>query len=127
MDHKHYFKRNTVYKVEANTISVVDVHEDNTVTPLDPWMGVVLSLADGLHTVAELIQRMAAQYPDGAPDNLVDTLESVIKRLTDTDVIELTLRPSILPYYLRIPMDDQDPKQATDMMINDGFLRPPEK
>ena len=127
MDHKHYFKRNTVYKVEANTISVVDVHEDNTVTPLDPWMGMVLSLADGLHTVAELVQHMAAQYPDGAPDNLVDTLESVIKRLTDTDVIELTLRPSILPYYLRIPMDDQDPKQATDMMINDGFLRPPEK
>ena len=127
MDHKHYFKRNTVYKVEANTISVVDVHEDNTVTPLDPWMGMVLSLADGLHTVAELIQHMAAQYPDGAPDNLVDTLESVIKRLIDTDVIELTLRPSILPYYLRIPMDDQDPKQATDMMINDGFLRPPEK
>jgi hypothetical protein len=127
LDHKHYFKRNTVYTVEANTISVVDVHEDNTVTPLDPWMGVVLSLADGQHTVAELIQHMAAQYPDGAPDNLVDTLESVIKRLTDTDVIELTLRPSILPYYLRIPMDDQDPKQATDMMINDGFLRPPEK
>ncbi len=127
MDHKHYFKRNTVYKVEANTISVVDVHEDNTVTPLDPWMGMVLSLADGLHTVAELVQHMAAQYPDGAPDNLVDTLESVIKRLIDTDVIELTLRPSILPYYLRIPVDDQDPKQATDMMINDGFLRPPEK
>jgi len=127
MNRKHYFKRNTVYKVEANTISVVDVHEDNTVTPLDPWMGVVLSLADGQHTVAELIQHMAAQYSDGAPDNLADTLESVIKRLTDTDVIELTLRPSILPYYLRIPMDDQDPKQATEMMINDGFLRPPEK
>jgi hypothetical protein len=127
LDHKHYFKRNTVYKVEANIISVVDVRENNTVTPLDPWMGVVLSLADGQHTVAELIQYMAALYPDGAPDNLVDTLESVIKRLTDTDVIELTLRPSILPYYLRIPMDDQDPKQATDMMINDGFLRPPEK
>ena len=104
---------------------MVDVHENNTITPLDPWMGAVLSLADGQHTIAQLIQHMAAQYPNGAPENLTKTLESVIDRLTETDVIELTLRPSILPYYLRIPMNEQDPKKATEMMINDGFLRSP--
>ena len=125
MDHAHYFKRNAVYKVEKDEISVVDVHENNTITPLDPWMGAVLSLADGQHTIAQLIQHMAAQYPNGAPENLTKTLESVIDRLTETDVIELTLRPSILPYYLRIPMNEQDPKKATEMMINDGFLRSP--
>lgn len=125
MDHAHYFKRNAVYKVEKDEISVVDVHENNTITPLDPWMGAVVSLADGQHTIAQLIQHMAAQYPNGAPENLVKTLESVIDRLTETDVVELTLRPSILPYYLRLPMDEQDPKQATEMMINDGFLRNP--
>ena len=125
MDHAHYFKRNAVYKVEEDAISVVDVHENNTITPLDPWMGAVLSLADGQHTIAQLIQHMAGQYPNGAPENLTKTLESVIERLTDTDVIELTLRPSILPYYLRIPMDEKDPKKATEMMINDGFLRSP--
>ncbi len=127
MDHAHYFKRNTVYKVEEDAISVVDVHENNTITPLDPWMGTVVSLADGQHTVGQLIQHMASQYPNGAPDNLVETIESVFKRLTETEVVELTLRPSILPYYLRIPMDEQDPKKATEMMINDGFLRPPEE
>ena len=127
MDHAHYFKRNAVYKVEEDAISVVDVHENNTITPLDPWMGAVLSLADGQHTIAQLIQHMTAQYPNGAPENLTETLESIIDRLTDTDVIELTLRPSILPYYLRIPMDEQDPKKATEMMINDGFLRPLEE
>lgn len=125
MDHAHYFKRNAVYRVEKDEISVVDVHENNTITPLDPWMGAVLSLADGQHTIAQLIQHMAAQYPNGAPENLTKTLESVIDRLTETDVIELTLRPSILPYYLRIPMNEQDPKKATEMMINDGFLRSP--
>ncbi|HEA25627.1 MAG TPA: PqqD family peptide modification chaperone [Ectothiorhodospiraceae bacterium] len=125
MDHAHYFKRTAVYKVEENEISVVDVHENNTITPLDPWMGAVVSLADGQHTIAQLIQHMSAQYPDGAPEKLTETLESVIDRLTETDVIELTLRPSILPYYLRLPMNEQDPKQATEMMINDGFLKPP--
>jgi hypothetical protein len=126
LDHAHYFKRNTVYKIEEDAISVVDVHENNTITPLDPWMGTVVSLADGQHTIAQLIQHMANQYPNGAPDNLVETIESVIKRLTDTDVVELTLRPSILPYYLRLPMDEQDPKKATEMMVNDGFLRRPD-
>ena len=106
---------------------MVDVHDNNTLTPLDPWMGAVVSLADGQHTVGQLIQHMAIQYPNGAPDNLLETIESVFKRLTETEVVELTLRPSILPYYLRIPMDEQDPKKATEMMINDGFLRPPEE
>lgn len=125
MDHNHYFKRNAVYKVEEDAISVVDVHENNTITPLDPWMGAVVSLADGQHTIAQLIQHMTAQYPGDAPENLTQTLESVIDRLTETDVVELTLRPSILPYYLLIPMDQQDPKKATEMMTNDGFLKSP--
>ena len=127
MDHAHYFKRNTVYKVEGDIVSLVDVHDNNTVTPLDPWMGTVVALADGQHTVGQLIQHMAGQYPNGAPDNLAETIESVIKRLSETDVVTLMPEPTTLPYYLNMPMDDQNPKTATELMVNDGFLRPPEK
>ncbi|HHA18225.1 MAG TPA: hypothetical protein ENK70_00770 [Methylophaga sp.] len=123
MEHAHYFKRNAVYKAEGESISVVNVHENNTLTPLDPWMAMVVSLADGQHTIAQLIQHITALYPEGAPDNLVETIESVITRLTESEVIELTVRPSLLPYYLRMPMDEQDPKQATEMMIKDGFIQ----
>ncbi|MDH5357584.1 MAG: hypothetical protein OEY48_02505 [Gammaproteobacteria bacterium] len=125
MEHAHYFKRNTVYKIDDDNISVVDVQKNNTVTPLDPWMAVVVSLADGQHTIDQLIQYMADQYPDGAPDNLVETIESVISRLTDSDVIELTARPSLLPYYLRVPIDEQDPEKATELMLEDGFIQAP--
>ncbi|MEN8171149.1 MAG: hypothetical protein ABFS08_13080 [Pseudomonadota bacterium] len=125
MDHAHYFKRNTVYKVEGDTVSLVDVHDNNTITPLDPWMGAVIALADGQHTIRQLMEYMAGQYPNGVPNNLAETIESVITRLTDTDVLELTPQPTTLPYYLSMPMDDQKPKIATEMMINDGFLRPP--
>ena len=124
MEHAHYFKRNTVYKVEGENISVVNVQENNDLTQLDPWMAMVVSLADGQHTIDQLIQHMTGLYPDGAPDNLIETIESVISRLTESEVIELTARPSLLPYYLRIPIDEQDPKQATEMMINDGFIQP---
>lgn len=126
MDHAHYFKRTTVYKIEDDTVSVVDVHDNNTITPLDPWMGAVISLADGQHTVAQLMQHMAGQYPAGAPDNLAETIESVITRLTDSGVLELTPAPATLPYYLQMPLDAQEPKLATELMINDGFLKPPE-
>ncbi|NQY26651.1 MAG: hypothetical protein HRT92_05680 [Piscirickettsiaceae bacterium] len=125
MEHNHYFKRNTVYKIEEDTVSIVDVQDSNTVTALDPWMGMIVSLADGQHSIGQLIQHMTEQYPDSAPENLVETIESVITRLTETEAIELTARPSLLPYYLRLPLDEQDPKEATKMMISDGFIQPP--
>ena len=122
MEHAYYFKRNTVYKVDGDEISIVDVKNSNTLTTLDPWMSRIVLLADGQHTLDQLIQHITAQYPDGAPSNLVETIESVITRLTESEVIELTMRPSLLPYYLRLPIDEQDPKEATAMMIKDGFL-----
>ena len=122
MEHAYYFKRNTVYKVNGDEISVVDVKDSNSLTTLDPWMARIVLLADGQHTIDQLIEHMTTQYPDGAPENLIETIESVITRLTENEVIELTMRPSLLPYYLRLPIDEQDPKEATAMMIKDGFI-----
>ncbi len=122
MEHAYYFKRNTVYKVDGDDIAIVDVKQNNTLTPLDPWMARVVLLADGQHTIDQLIQYLSSQYSEGAPSNLEETIESVITRLTESDVIELTMRPTLLPYYLRLPLDEQNPKQATEMMISDGFI-----
>ncbi|MDQ7072986.1 MAG: hypothetical protein Q9N32_05225 [Gammaproteobacteria bacterium] len=122
MDHSYYFKRNTVYKVDGDDVAVVDVKQNNALTALDPWMARIVLLADGQHTIDQLIQYMASHYPDGAPENLVELIDSVVSRLTDNKVIELTMRPTLLPYYLRIPLDEQDPKKATEMMISDGFI-----
>ena len=122
VNHAHYFKRNAVYKIEEDTVSIVDVQDSNTVTQLDPWMARVVLLADGQHTIAQLIQHLAAQYADTVPDALIETIESVITRLSENEVIELTSRPSLLPYYLRLPIGEQDPKEATKLMFADGFL-----
>jgi len=123
LEHAHFFKRIAVYKVEGDDVSIVDVQANNVLTPLDPWMARVVLLADGQHTIAQLIQHMSNQYPDGAPENLVETIESVITRLTESDVVELTARPSLLPYYIRLPIDEQDPKEATQLMLKDGFIQ----
>lgn len=125
MNHAHYFSRTTVYRIAGDTVSLIDVHEQNAVTPLDPWMGTVIALADGQHTVAQLLHHMAGQYPNGAPANLGATLESVLQRLGESGALKLTEEPLTLPYYLAMPLDEQEPKLATELMINDGFLRPP--
>lgn len=122
MDHEHYFKRNSVYRIEGDTVSLVDVDDNNAVTPLDPWLGMVVSLADGQHTVSQLIQHLASQYRDGAPNNLTETTESVVKRLCDSNVVILSPQPTTLPYYLSRPLDELEPKYATEMMIKDGFI-----
>jgi len=125
LNHAHYFKRNMVYRIESDSVSAIDVQESNSTIPLEPWMGVIVTLADGQHTIAELIQHMARQYPDGAPENMVDTIESIITRLIKSNIIELTPRPTMLPYYLRVAFDDQDPEEATKKMIQDGFIQLP--
>lgn len=124
MSHDKYFKRCTVYRMENDGISIIDVHDNNSVTPLDSWMGVVVALADGQHTVAQLLQHMRGQYQNGAPENLVETIDSVVQRLVDAGAIALSDTPAELPYYLSKPIDEQDPKLATELMVNDGFLRP---
>jgi hypothetical protein len=125
LNHSHYFSRTTVYRVAGDTVSLIDVHDNNAVTPLDPWMGAVIALADGQHTVAQLMQHMAGQYPNGAPANLAETIGSVIQRLSDSGALKLTPEAVTLPYYLAMPLDAQEPKLATELMVNDGFLRPP--
>jgi len=122
LEHSLYFKRNAVFKIEGETRSLVDVQNNNVLTPLDPWMAIVVSLADGQHTIEQFVQHLAGQYPNGAPENLKETVESVISRLTDDDVIQLTAQPTVLPYYLRMPIDEQDTKQATELMLQDGFI-----
>ncbi len=122
LEHSYFFKRNTVYRVDGDDIAIVDVKQNNALTPLDSWMATIVLLADGQHTINQLIQHLTSQYSEGAPENLIETVESVITRLTESDVIELTMRPTLLPYYLRIAMDEQDPKKATQMMIKDGFI-----
>ena len=123
MEHALYFKRNAVYKLDGDNVFVVDIQDNNSLTELDPWMAKIVLLADGQHTIDQLIQNLTSQYPAGAPDNLVATIESVITRLTESDVIELTSRPTLLPYYLRLPIDEQKPKEATELMIKDGFIQ----
>lgn len=125
LDHTHYFARTTVHRIGGEGVALVDVHDHNAITPLDPWMGAVIALADGQHTIAQLLHHMAGHYPHGAPATLGATIESVLQRLGESGALRVTPAPVTLPYYLALPLDAQEPKLATELMLNDGFLQPP--
>lgn len=124
MDKDKYFFRAVIYALHKDKVLLVDMKNPKASTPLDPWLGRVVALADGQHTVQELIDFLASQYPDGPPDNLTDTIESVIKRLEETHVIHLSDEPVELPYYLATPANEQDPKKAKELIEKDGFIAP---
>ncbi|MFC1602283.1 hypothetical protein ACFL3U_01815 [Pseudomonadota bacterium] len=124
MDKDQYFFRAVIYAIQKDKVLLVDMKNPKASTPLDPWLGRVVGLADGQHTVQELIDFLASQYPGGAPENLADTVESVIKRLKETHVIHLSDEPVELPYYLATPANEQDPEKAKELIEKDGFIAP---
>ncbi len=117
-----YFFRAVIYAIHNDKVLLVDVKNPKESTPLDPWLGRVVALADGQHTIQELMDFLASQYPNGAPENLADTVESVVKRLQETHVIHLSDEPVELPYYLAIPANEQDSERASALIEKDGFI-----
>ncbi len=117
-----YFFRAVIYALQKNKVLLVDAKNPKSSTPLDAWLGRVVALADGQHTIQQLIDYLESQYPDGAPENLADTVGSVIKRLIETHVIHLSDEPVELPYYLAMPANEQDPEKAKTLIEKDGFI-----
>tara|TARA_R110001592_G_scaffold310495_1_gene585092 strand:+ start:6797 stop:7183 length:387 start_codon:yes stop_codon:yes gene_type:complete len=120
MDNTQFFYRNVIFTRSNDQISLVDINLPDKVMPLDKWLGTVVSLADGHHTIQQLIDYMGAQYRE-VPENLEQTLHSVIKRLEEDSVIQLSKRFVSLPYYLILPLEELDIEKAKKMIIEDAY------
>ena len=122
VDKSKYFSRAVVYTRRDDKVVLVDIHDATTSPALDPWPAKVYLLADGQHTVQELIEFASKQYQGQPPANLLLTLESVIGRLLESEIIKLTDEPVNLPYYLSMPADDQDPELSQRLMVEDNYM-----
>jgi len=117
-----YAYRTIVYTKNNDSISLIDKHEGGAEIPLDPWLGTVVMLADGQHTIQELIDNLGNKYPNGVPANFENTINSVIKRLLDSGVIKISAEPVDLVYYLSIPWEEQDQQKSKKLMEIDNYL-----
>lgn len=123
MDKTKYFYRILLYTNENGQIALVDKHDPDKTIPLEPWLGLVVSLADGKHTIAQLIDHIESSYKGLPPADLEKTLESAIDRLVNSQALQLADEAVALPYYLTLPKEVLDKEKANKLMIEDGFIK----
>lgn len=120
MDTTKYFYRNVIFSKTGNQISLIDINNPNSEKQvLESWFGVVLQLADGQHTIDELIDLLSNKYKGAPPANLKETIHSVIERLTKSNLIMLTDKVTELPYYLSRPYEYLDIEKAKKLLKED--------
>ena len=120
MDKVKYFYRTIAFTRKGNKVALADIHHPDKTTELEEWMGVVISLADGKHTLQELLDFMRSQYQQ-APESLEDTLTSVVERLIEGEMIKLNETQIDMPYYLASPVEHLDLERAKALMAEDGY------
>ncbi len=120
MDKSHYFYRTVIFTRKAGIVALADINDPQKTTELEKWFGVVISLADGKHTLQELIDFMRQQYQQ-IPESLDDTIESVIDRLVEGNMIKLNEEAVELPYYLAAPIEQLDLEKAKALIKEDGY------
>ncbi len=109
-----------MFSKKDKTISLFDIdNPEGEKKVLDPWFGIVFQLADGQHTIQELFHFMTDQYSGNPPENLRDTIESVLKRLAESKLIMIVEKATELPYYLSAPFEFLDPVKAKDLYLLD--------
>ncbi|MGK0442079.1 MAG: hypothetical protein ACJA0N_001886 [Pseudohongiellaceae bacterium] len=116
MNKSQYFSRTAVYTESNGQVGLADIDNPTKVSPLEPWFGVIYQLADGRHTLAELVQCMTNRYPVNPPAELEKTLDSVVERLTDGKLLILSDEPAELAYYLSHPIEYLDIEKAKQQM-----------
>ena len=121
MNKSHYFYRTAVYCENGGQPALCDIHKPAHITPLEPWFGVVIPLADGQHTLGEMLQNISQRYQGNPPNNLEQTLASVIERLIEGKLLVTTAEPVTLPYYLAHPVEMLDIERAKQLMAEDGL------
>ena len=120
MNNEQYFYRRAIFTRRDNQIALADINQPDHVTPLEDGLGTVVSLADGHHSIQQLIDYVGGQYTE-CPANLQQTLHSVIERLLEGKLIGLSDSAVTLPYYLAEPLEDLDLKVARTQIEEDGF------
>lgn len=123
MDKAKYFYRLLLYTIENGRVALVDKHDHDKTIPLEPWLGLVVSLADGKHTIAQLSDHVESSYKGTPPSNLEKTLESAIDRLVNSQALQLADEAVSLPYYLTLPKEILDMEKANKLMMEDGFIK----
>jgi hypothetical protein len=124
MNRSQYISRCVVFSKKGDKVSLIDLYNPD-LEPLvyESWLGLVVALADGQHTIQELISYTSQHYANGPPGGLDSTIESAVKRLSETGIVRLSYEPIELPYYLTLPAERLDVPRALHLMAENGYTQ----
>lgn len=94
---------------------------DRGLRAMDEWPQLVFVSADGEHTVGEFVSALGKQYAGGAPAGLANQTKQIVADLSARGYIIVLDAKRRLPYYLSIPVEQQDRDKAKALMEADGF------
>lgn len=117
-----YFSRNTCYTMLKDKFVLVERDRPGVVT-MDEWPQLVFLGADGEISVGAFIAALGKQYQGGPPPGLAEQTRGLVKDLAARGYIALHERKRKLPYYLSIPVEQQDQERAKAQMEADGFIK----
>ena len=118
----NYFHRTLVHTYVNNHIVLIDNSSPRMIT-LDPWPELVISLADGKHSIQELIDHIGSSYKGAPPSDYKKTIMSVVLSLKNAGYIRITTGKYELPYYLAIPHNEQNKIKSKELMLKDGYIK----
>lgn len=127
IDTGQYFYRNNAYTRLTGgdgEVALVDKRNPNETVKLEPWLATVFLLADGQHTIDELIHYMRSQYGEQPPEELERTILSVVERLVESSTVQLSETSREMPYHLARPIEELDPNEARSYLQEDGYYQP---
>jgi hypothetical protein len=121
MEREKYFYRILSFTRLGGEVALIDRLDPEKTIPLESWLGTVIALADGQHSIEELIDYLRGHYGASVPAELEHTVESVIERLIESQALMLSDEPYALPYHLSRPFEELDPKEAKLSMMEGGY------
>ena len=74
-------------------------------------------------TAQQFVEKLKTQYEGGAPVGLEEQTLQLMEKLLAEGLIRLTDQPTQLPYYLSMPVAQQDKERALAEMKKDGYIK----
>ncbi len=119
---ERYFARCLRYDLLNGSILVMDNRSPRVIT-LDPSLVLIFGAADGQRTAQQFISELEGAFPGTAPPSVARQTYQLMTKMEEQGLIRFADQKTQLPYYLSIPISQQDKAKAVAEMKRDGFIK----
>lgn|SRR6185369_892390 len=117
-----YFRRRARFILKGDQFFVVDQRAPRIITMADWPKGIFLA-ADGMRTIHEWLGVVSDGLTADQRAEVANSVPTMVEELIREGLIELRESPEPLPFYLALSVSEQDPTEAREAMLRDGFIK----